>query len=119
MKKHFICLANSTKYQGRCLAGVEVSLDGACRYTIARNEDGTPKWIRPVSRDQQTHGALPERETKNIVLFDIIEIENMKACHQHAHSENVFYSSLKRSGKRSFQDTNHLNDLCNNVDSVF
>ena len=113
MKKHFICLANSIKYRGRCLAGIEVSLDGAGRYTIARNEDETPQWIRPVSREKC--GTLPESETKNIVLFDIIEIGTTRECPQYAHSENVFYSYLKKSGKKSFQSEKHLNDLCNNV----
>ena len=26
MKKHFICLANSFKYAGRCLGGIEIEI---------------------------------------------------------------------------------------------
>lgn len=40
-----LCLANSRKYQGRCFAGLLMDGSG---------------WIRPVSRDVRTHGALRE-----------------------------------------------------------
>ena len=56
MKKHFICLANSFKYAGRCLGGIEIEMKDN-KYTIVRNENGTPKWIRPISFEE--HGQLP------------------------------------------------------------
>ena len=38
MKKHFICLANSFKYAGRCLGGIEIEMKDN-KYTIVRNEN--------------------------------------------------------------------------------
>jgi hypothetical protein len=102
MKKHFICLANSIKYQGRCVAGIVITFDAPGRYSIVKKETGSPQWIRPVSHEK--FGTLPEGDTRNIALFDILEIENVVSCPKHAHSEDVFYSALKRSGKRAVQD---------------
>ena len=114
MKKHFICLANSFKYQGRCLAGIEITLNES-GYSVVAKEDGTPKWIRPVSR--AGYGELSVSETQNMNMLDIIEIEGVEECPNNAHNENVFYSSLKRSGKKIGQNTNNLNGLCDNIHS--
>jgi hypothetical protein len=114
MKTHFICLANSFKYGGRCLAGIEIVLNDS-KYTIVKNDNGTPKWIRPVSRKE--HRELPMLETQNINMLDIVEIEDIENCPNNAHSENVFHSSLKRTGKKISQNANNLNNLCNNLHS--
>ena len=114
MKKYFICLANSFKYQGRCLAGIEITLSRS-GYSIVSKEDGTPKWIRPVSRAK--NGELSVLETQNMNMLDIIEIEIVEECPNNAQSENVFYSSLKRSGKKIEQNAHNLNELCDNIHS--
>lgn len=164
MKQYFICLANSFKYGGRCVAGIEIvfkepvfaSFDAArniqsltaiifgipekdsldnngrpvlpclmesgstwntndSKYSIIKNEDGTPKWIRPVSCEE--HRELSTFETQNINILDIVEIEDTENCPDFAHSENVYYSSLKKSGKKIEQNANNFNNLCDNTHS--
>ncbi|KAA6336573.1 hypothetical protein EZS27_015275 [termite gut metagenome] len=113
MKKYFICLANSYKYGGRCLAGIEITIDNN-KYSVVRNEDGTPKWIRPVSASE--HKELSTTETQNINILDIIEVEEMGVCPEFAHSENIHYSSIKRSSKIT-KSTGAIDNLCNEVRS--
>ena len=45
MDKYFICLANSYKHGGRCVAGVEVLWDGE-KSTVVREDNGAARWIR-------------------------------------------------------------------------
>ena len=118
MKKHFICLANSFKYKGRCLAGIEVEFNNA-KFSPLKNEDGTPKWIRPVSREE--HGELSTQETQKIYMLDIVEIEVTENCPKFAQSENVYYTSLIKGGKKYERNEKGLNDLCNltNSDLLF
>ncbi len=56
-----ICLANSWKYNGRCIAGIDVS---------------TGKWVRPVSH--HPHGEIEESMWQSLgkepALLDILEI---------------------------------------------
>jgi hypothetical protein len=112
MKKHFICLANSFKYGGRCLAGIEIDLNDT-KYTTVKNDDGTPKWIRPVSRGE--HHELSTFETQRINVLDIVEIEDAESCPDFAHSKNVYYASLKKAGRKIELKENDLNNLCNNA----
>ena len=73
-----ICLANSRKYGGRCVAGLR--LDGS-------------GWIRPVTLDRDSKGALPLQSIRledgsEPRLLDAIEIvvrEDLPAAH---HPEN-------------------------------
>ena len=43
MDVYFICLANSLKRGGRCIAGVEITLDDKQHWTVVRKSDGAPK----------------------------------------------------------------------------
>jgi hypothetical protein len=52
-----VCLANSRKEQGRCLAGIDLD---------------TKKWVRPVSK--RYGGTLTVNEVTGIQILDIIEI---------------------------------------------
>lgn len=115
MKKHFVCLANSFKYQGRCLAGIEIRMNNET-YSVVTKGDGTPQWIRPVSRNG--HGELPTLEARNIDLLDVVEIENIETCPKNAHSENVFYSSLGKIGKKIENHAHRLNDLCDKINPL-
>lgn len=111
MKKHFICLANSFKYAGRCLGGIEIEMKDN-KYTIVRNENGTPKWIRPVSFEE--HGQLPASETRHINILDIIEVDITETCPKYAHSENIHYSNLVRKTRCSKQ-VDAMDNLCDNI----
>ena len=57
MDKYFICLANSYKRGGRCIAGVEVIFNGDSKWKLVRNDDGIPNWIRPIART--IYGEIP------------------------------------------------------------
>ena len=74
--KKIVCLANSRRPSGRCIAGREVL------------EDGYGAWIRPVSVRPSAEISLEERRYKNgkePQILDIIEIP-MIAPVPHGHS---------------------------------
>ena len=98
MKKHFICLANSFKYAGRCLGGIEIEMKDN-KYTIVRNEE---------------HGQLPASETRHINILDIIEVDITETCPKYAHSENIHYSNLVRKTRCSKQ-VDAMDNLCDNI----
>jgi hypothetical protein len=77
--KVIVCLANSRKHSGRCIAGKEVLAD---RYG---------KWIRPVSARPSAEISEEERRYENGVLpkvLDIIRIPIIGATPQLYQSEN-------------------------------
>lgn len=93
--KSIICLGNSYKNGGRCLAGIEVkkTFNG---YSVVKNYDGSPKWIRPVmANDNQ---GIPESMVKSFGLFDILDIDVMHDVPSGAHSENVHFRSINKVG---------------------
>ena len=78
-----LCLANSRKYQGRCIAGLQLDGQG---------------WLRPVSRDASSHGALTEASIKlqdgsSPQLMDIIELPLIKPCPVLHQRENWYVSN--------------------------
>lgn len=98
MSTTFICLANSWKHRGRCLAGIEVSLinDGQ-NYRVIKEGD-LPKWIRPVSINE--HGELPTKLVGHIKLLDLVEMDINIPMPNSYQSENVNFieGSLKAVG---------------------
>lgn len=63
--KRIICLANSRKLQGRCVAGIELT------------EEGAAKWIRPVSAREHQEVSEYERQYEDGSdprLLDVLEI---------------------------------------------
>ncbi len=110
MKKQLICLANSRKYGGRCLAGIEVFRDENQKLQLTRQPDGKPKWIRPVSETE--FGAVPNLTTKHIQLLDIVSFDAGIACPENYQTENVFYL------KKEFQKESFLHCRCENLDQL-
>lgn len=97
MDRYFVCLANSYKHGGRCLAGIEVEwVEGHWR--IVRNKKGCPKWIRPLSKETNT-GEIPNEQALFAVL-EIIKIEGAEECPQDAQTENVYYEKMIPLGKQ-------------------
>jgi hypothetical protein len=90
MKKTFVCLANSKKYSGRCIAGIELQPKPGGGWRMLRNEAGRPKWIRPVS--YAGYGQIEEAVVKNIRLLDVMDFEMTGICPQGYQSENVFFA---------------------------
>lgn len=108
MTKLLVCLANSWKLGGSCLAGIEVQRS-ADEFVVVRNVED-PVWIRPVSDTQ--HGELPIRTLEQFKLLDIIQLECTKAVPQGAQVENWLFArgTLKKVGEFP-ADRQHLDLL--------
>lgn len=93
MDKYFICLANSYKHGGRCIAGIEVvpNLDGPL--TIVRHDDGRPRWIRPVSMAE--NGEIPNQLALDIKLLSLVKLTEVVPCPNKAHTEDVHCSRME------------------------
>lgn len=93
MITHFICLANSFKEGGLCMGGIEVDYNDIDNsYSIKRDENGNPIWIRPVLN--ANGDALPY-QLNYIRKADLLEINIRERCPKYAHSENVTFSRIK------------------------
>jgi hypothetical protein len=90
MVRYLICLANSRKYSGRCVAGVELLLSNirGQRYEV-KHYNGYPAWIRPISGNE--FGQVDEYLVEDINLLDIIKVEALKNCPEGYQSENVLF----------------------------
>jgi len=78
-----LCLANSVKYQGRCIAGVCL-------------DDG--KWIRPVSDNAEARGALfgsqyRYDDGREVLPLEVAKREFLKPCPKDHQSENWLIGS--------------------------
>ena len=100
MDKYFICLANSYKRGGRCIAGVEVMIDEHRRWTVMRNHNDTPHWIRPID-DSTEFGEIPEFVAAPIRLLSVVRLSNVTPCFCKAHSEDLSFSSMEVVGNIS------------------
>jgi len=87
MKTHILCLANSKKYNERCVAGIELKKIAPDSYDIVKFK-GKHNWMRPVSHCE--FGEMPENVVGKIKLKDIFEIDVVSKCPQGFQSENVF-----------------------------
>ena len=90
MNKYFVCLANSYKRGGRCIAGVEVTIDKEYHWEIVRNCDGSPKWVRPIDTNTE-YGEITEDEARFIPLLSVVKLIDVTPCPHGAHSEDVHY----------------------------
>ena len=115
--KEIVCLANSRKHSGRCIAGKEVL------------PEGYGQWIRPVSVRQSAELSEEERRYENGVLpkvLDIIRIPMIGATPQLYQSENYVIDAecywLKK-GEITWPDVKQLVDkpvpLWTNNDSTY
>ena len=97
MDKYFICLANSYKRNGRCIAGVEITISQDNHWKVVRNNDGSPHWIRPI--DQHTeYGEVLEGEARHIPLLSVVKISEAVPCPHESHSEDVNYLQMTTIG---------------------
>lgn len=86
MPTRFVCLANSYKEGGRCVAGIEVD-----NHNKPKIKNGNPKWIRPVC--STLHGEIPTDLVAHLNLLDIIEIDTTDSPDEKNYqSENVYFS---------------------------
>ena len=93
MDKHFICLANSYKRGGRCIAGIVVTIDSSGKWVKETTQNGSPKWIRPIDKNTE-YGEVPEHEARYIPLLSIVKLTNVEPCPHESHSEDVYYQQI-------------------------
>ena len=77
--KRIICLANSRKLQGRCVAGIELA------------EEGAAKWIRPVSAREHQEVSEYERQYEDGSdprLLDVLDVPVLEHKPAHYQQEN-------------------------------
>jgi hypothetical protein len=93
MRKLFVCLANSRKYSGRCIAGIELYHGADGRLRMAENAQHQPKWIRPIT--QSEFGSLDVNDVRHIKLGDLIEVEITEGgiLHNSYQTENVCFEN--------------------------
>lgn len=108
MEKQIICMGNSYKNGGRCLAGIEVQ-NTTTGMSVVKNYCGLPKWIRPVLSNGDK--GLPEYMVGSYQMLDILTIDITDTAPTGAHCENVHFSSMKKVGRLK-QDCQNLNYLC-------
>lgn len=94
-KKLIICMGNSYKNGGRCLAGIEVKKTSN-GYSVVKDNAGSPKWIRPVMAND--HHGIPESMVKAFGMLDVLEVDIANEVPVGAHSENVRFSSIYKVG---------------------
>lgn len=100
-KKTFVCLANSFKNGGRCVAGIEMH----------GSQFGS--WIRPVSNRPGRSLSLAERsyvDGTECAVLDIVEADFDQAVPDGYQSENWLvsrHSRWKKTGQLSSQDLLH------------
>ena len=94
----FICLANSYKRGGRCVAGVEIDIDSNNHWNVKRNTDGSPRWVRPIARGTE-YGEIPEDEAHFLPLLSVVRLTGVEACPKMAHSEDVYYNQMHPIGR--------------------
>jgi len=101
-----LCLANSYKEKGRCLAGLLLDDNNS---PVLQND--RPVWIRPVCKTE--HGQIPNHLCSNISLLDIVQINNPKIVGKGYQSENTIFddNSIRKVGTI---DSDVLNDLTDN-----
>ena len=109
MDKYFICLANSYKRGGRCIAGVEVVPNSDTGWKLVRNDDGIPRWIRPIARTM--YGEIPNFEGETIKMLSIVKLTNIVPCPGKVHFENVYYSRMEQCNDAISQESNVMNQL--------
>jgi len=85
-KARFVCLANSNKEGGRCLAGIVLDEKN---HPVFENDNS--KWIRPICKT--VHGEIPTPLVTGINILDIIEIEMLSFQNLDNHQpENVLFA---------------------------
>lgn len=96
MPTRFVCLANSFKEGGRCIAGILLD-----KNNTPIIENGRPKWIRPISNTP--HGEVPTHLVSHLNILDIVEIEIKNHVGKGYQSENTLFleNSIQRIGTYS------------------
>jgi len=112
MPTRFVCLANSYKEGGRCVAGIELDNNNN-----PKTKNGSPKWIRPIC--DTLYKEIPTDLVAQLNLLDIIEIETTDSPDEKNYqSENIYFSENSIKVVDRFNSEN-LNSLLDNRKLIF
>ncbi len=105
--KEIVCLANSRKYSGFCVAGKELS---------------TGQWVRPVSR--QENGQLSGRHIRcqNNLIPQPLDVISVFLTTQAPHlyqKENYFIADRRKWIKNRMLSVSELSALCDDTDCLW
>ncbi len=102
--KQIVCLANSRKPSGRCVAGKEVSVDG------------TGRWVRPVSdrpTEDVSDGERAYRDGSDPQVLDIVDVPLLASRPRSHQTENWLldpHSRWVKRGRVSWDDLQTYTD---------
>lgn len=77
--KRFVCLANSRKSSGRCVAGIEIT------------PNGLGGWVRPISDRPSEELSIVERQYQNgrdVQVLDIVDVQLLQPRPHACQTEN-------------------------------
>lgn len=111
MEKKIIILTKSKKHSGYCVAGIDYE---------------TGEWIRLVSSDSETEGAVPWEDLQysngeTLEVYDIIMCELLRKCGTIVQPENCLYDETvkwEKVGKSNFDEVIKIHGY-DSVDYVF
>lgn len=92
MDKYILCLANSYKYGGRCIAGIEVDIENG-KLSIKKSTFGLPIWIRPISHSAA--GEVPMTDAWGINVLSVVKLIGVSYAGNASHSEDYYYTKIK------------------------
>ena len=111
MNTKFICLANSYKEGGRCIAGIEIDNNNPI---LINNR---PKWIRPICNTE--HVEVPSDFVEKVNILDVLEIKTLdRPTEINYQSENIYFDVHSIKVIDSF-NKERLNELCDNKKVIF
>lgn len=108
MNKKFICLANSRRNNGRCIAGLLLDDKGNI----------TNQWIRPIKKNND---SIPKQEVKKIDILSVVEAINIKEVPSCSwRPEDVYYDTLILENATKMASEligleNNESELCDNM----
>jgi hypothetical protein len=109
-KVRFVCLANSFKEGGRCVAGIVLDDNNNL-------ENGIIRWIRPVA-NTTVHGEIPPHLVNNIKILDIVEVDVINYPNSEGYqSENVLFVEVSMTVLGRYN--NSLDVLCSSNKLIF
>ena len=111
MEKKIIILTKSKKHSGYCVAGIDYE---------------TGEWIRLVSSDSETEGAVPREDLQysngeTLEVYDIIMCRLLRKCGTIVQPENCLYDETmkwEKVGKSNFDEVIKIHGY-DSVDYVF
>jgi len=111
MKTRFICLANSYKEGGRCIAGIE--LDAENNPVVV---GGRSKWIRLICNTE--YGEVPTEIAERFNILNIIELDIIGNIPLEYQTENVTFNSNSMVVVGNFS-RNSLLECCDKRSFIF